>query len=149
MYRVDDTAWKFWFFISVLLLGGMTLQPALLWWAVLLSAFQVGHYWYEATDFRDLTLQVRLAYLALVCLGCAPALAWIHAALLLGTLVVVATDYCLLERVLVLAPWNRQWPIDLATLSRALLTAPRNWQAPVRRATLNLSHRNTDCVESC
>jgi hypothetical protein len=124
MYRSEDTAWKFWFYTTILLFTGIYFIPLLLWWAVLLSGFQVVFYWQERHSPEDLAVQVRICYLALMVAGFVPGYGWIHTVQLVGTTVMVTFGYCIIARVLALMPWNRQAPLDVATLNRILLSPP-------------------------
>jgi hypothetical protein len=71
-----------------------------------------------------LAVQVRLAYLALLVLGCWPPLGVLHGLQLMGTVMLLAFDYCLLARLLSLLPWNRRAPLTRARLRATFLTPP-------------------------
>jgi hypothetical protein len=101
-------------------LGGW---PGGLWLAIALTAAQTLHFAWRTGSARSLPVQVRAAYLALLLAGLWPPLALLHVLQLAGVAVLLATDHCLLVRLLVLAPWNRDAPWSLA-LARWVLAAP-------------------------
>jgi hypothetical protein len=70
------------------------------------------------------TVQLRVAYLLLLLVCDIPSMQCLYWLPLLGTLALVVFDYCLLARVLSLAPWNCREAYSLDLLKRTFLSAP-------------------------
>lgn len=130
-----DAAWWYWLATSVLLfivapLGRPDAVPAV----VALTAVQIAHFSWRRGSLVAFPVQVRLAYLTLFLIGVADPLRAVHWLMFAATSLVVATEYCVLARLLALAPWNRTelltrellWRVALAppTASALALTAP-------------------------
>ena len=101
-------------------LGGWT--PGIIA-AIALTVLQTVHFALRAGSVRTLDVQVRAAYLVLLLAGLLPWLAPLHVAQLIGLVVRIAFDYCLMARMLALAPWNRPVPLSWA-LVRWVFSAP-------------------------
>lgn len=125
----------YWVATSGLLLAGLTVAPAGLVGAAALTAVQCLHYIARGYCIAELALQVRLAYLALLVAGFWPPLAALHVLLWLGVTATVAVDYCLLARLLSLAPWNLRQPLCWPLLRWTLFTPPRPGSIVARRAS--------------
>lgn len=91
---------------------------------VALGTAQALHCAWRRRDWRARDVQVRLVFLALLLAGLVPGWRWMHALQLGGVALLLVADYCLLARLLDLAPWNRSEPLSAALLRRALLTPP-------------------------
>lgn len=85
--------------------------------AIAVTALQALHFALKRRSATVLVVQVRAAYLVLLLAGLLPAFSWIPPALL-------AFDYCLLARLLALAPWNRTAPLSWQLVRRVMLTPP-------------------------
>lgn len=92
--------------------------------AIALTAWQAVHFTVVRRTLRTLDVQVRIAYLGLLMLGSVGPLWPIHAVQLVGVNALLVVDYCLLARLLVLAPWNRIEPLTAQLVLEALLTPP-------------------------
>ena len=76
-------------------------------------------------SLRALSVQLRIAYLALLLVWLYPALNWLFWWPVLGTYALNIFGYCLLARVLYLLPWNRQEPMSGSLMARTFLSRPR------------------------
>lgn len=92
--------------------------------AIALTAWQTVHLAVLRRRLDALDVQVRIGYLGLLMLGSVDPLWPIHAVQFVGVNALLVTDYCLLARLLVLAPWNRMDPLTVPLVCRALLTPP-------------------------
>ena len=92
--------------------------------ALTLGLMQALHFAWVRRSWRARDVQVRLVFLALLACGLPPAMAWLHAMQLGGVLLLLVADYCLLARLLDLAPWNRDQPLSAALIRKAMLTPP-------------------------
>ena len=88
--------------------------------ALLLAAHFAGY----RRDLLAFEVQVRAAYLALLLAGVLPGCWPLHAIQFVGVNAMLVFDYCLLARLLSLAPWNRGGPLTRVLLRRAFLSAP-------------------------
>src|SRR5262245_43347792 len=80
--------------------------------------------------FRDwalsaMSIQIRAFYALLLVASLLPGMSWILFVQLIGTSARVLTGYCLLERELRLAAWNRIEPLSLREARQILLSLPR------------------------
>lgn len=92
--------------------------------AVGLTAVHGALLWARGHAPAGLPLQVRGAFLVLLAAGAWEPLAPLHALQCAGVAANVAFDYCLLGRVLSLAPWHRCRPLTAALVWRTLLAPP-------------------------
>ena len=90
--------------------------------AVLLCAVMALYAHDQAGEVRAPAVQVRLAFLALLLLGLAPAAAWLHWLMLAGLVSNVTVGYCPLARLMSLMPWNRDEPLTAALVGRTFLS---------------------------
>lgn len=128
--RLRDVGWWHWAVTLPLLaahlsLGAERARPAFETAAALCAAVAAFAYW-RTGDPLATAVQVRVAFLALLVLGLAPAAQWFHWLQFAGTSAMVAVGYCPLARILSLAPWNRDEPLTADRVRAAFLTrAPR------------------------
>ena len=88
------------------------------------AGLQTVHALAATRQGSHLSVQVRAVFLALLCIGLLPHLGPLHVLMVVGTGVLLVTDYCLLARLLSLLPWNRHEPISIDLLRRLLSTPP-------------------------
>ena len=74
-------------------------------------------------DIKAMSVQIRLGYAVLLLVGLVPGMQWMHAVQIAGTTARVLTGYCLLQRELLLFPFNRGGPLTRAFV-RSILFAP-------------------------
>lgn len=111
--------------MDILLAAGLFgVEPKALDAAVILGVLQCIHYWRREGNLSAFPVQVRIAYLAMLCLGLTNALRLFHWIQLAGTTALLVFDYCPLARVLALAPWNRRVPLTWALIRRAIVLPP-------------------------
>jgi len=102
-----DLAWWYWLATVGLLASGLLGWANGIPLAIFLCAVQVIHFGWRSGGFTALPVQVRVTYLLLLVLGLWTPLQWIHLVQVIGTSARVLVGYCLLARILSLAPWNR------------------------------------------
>jgi hypothetical protein len=132
----SDTLRLYWTATSALLITGLTGSRWALLAAPLLTTVQCLHLCARGYTIDGLPLQTRLAYLALLVAGLWPPLWFLHVVQCVGVTANVFLDYCLLARLLSLAPWHRREPLRLGTVWWTLTAppAPRSVLARRRRA---------------
>ena len=122
--RRRDSFWWYWVLTGIALGAGLAGSSAGVPMAMVLTAVHLGKRALHARSPSDFGVQVRVAYLALLVVGSLPFLAVVHFAQLIGTVALVAFDYCPLARILSLMPWNRRGPLTLARLRATFLSPP-------------------------
>lgn len=100
-------------------LSGVAWAPAA---AVGLGVISVALYAAKLRSWRPYRLQVRLGFIAVVGLACAPGAAWLLWLPAVGTSTQVLFGYCPMARLLDLMPWNRS---DTVTWSGVLAVVTR------------------------
>ena len=122
MMAIRDLSWWYWFLTVGLLGAGLLGWPTGIFLAMLMCAVQIAHVLRLTRDLTAFPVQVRVAYLAMLIAGLWEPLRWIHWMLLAGMTARVLAGYCLLARMLSLAPWNRWQPLSLALIRRTFLS---------------------------
>ncbi len=122
MRRIQDLGWWYWFLTVGLLGSGLSGWPTGTFLAMVLCAVQIAHVIRLSREVAALAVQVRIAYLAMLIAGLWEPLQWIHWLQLAGTTARVLIGYCLLAKILSLAPWNRWQPLSFSLIRRTLLS---------------------------
>lgn len=122
MRRIHDLGWWYWFLTVGLLGAGLSGWLTGIFLAMVLCAIQITHVIRLTRDVASFPVQVRIAYLAMLIAGLWEPLQWIHWLQLAGTTARVLIGYCLLARILSLAPWNRWHPLSFALIRRTFLS---------------------------
>jgi hypothetical protein len=127
--RVDrrvltDPSWWQWVVTAPLLAAHLCEVPHALAAATLLCVAAAIVALRATGGWRPFPAQIRLAFLALLAAGTVPGLWWVHAVQAAGTTAMVTTGYCPLVRLLLLLPWNRDWPLNLETVAQTFLYRP-------------------------
>jgi hypothetical protein len=92
--------------------------------AMALTLLQVGHFGWYRRDLLAFEVQVRAGYLGFLLAGTLPGCWPLHVIQFVGVNAFVVAEYCLMARLLALAPWNRSRPLTAALLRLALLSPP-------------------------
>jgi hypothetical protein len=122
MMAIHDLSWWYWFLTAGSLGAGLLGWPAGIYLAIVLGAVQFVHVIWLTRDYTGLPAQVRIVYLAMLIAGLWGPLQWIHWMLLAGITARVLFGYCLLGRILSLAPWNRWQPASFPLVRRTFLS---------------------------
>lgn len=117
-----DAAWWYWLVTLPFVAGAALGCRHSLVVAVGLTVIQALEFLHRDRRFSAFPVQVRLGYLALLLLGAAPGMGWIHIVQTLGTTAMVTFGYCPLARVLSLLPWNRTHPLTAQAVYQTLFT---------------------------
>lgn len=91
---------------------------------IALTIIQLLHYYSREDRITAFSVQVRIAYLALLLLSMIAVFQWMAWALLVGTIIRVLFNYCFLARSVSLLPWNRSAPLSWVLINRTFLTPP-------------------------
>ena len=119
-----EPSWWVWTVTAVLLAFGISGHPEFFLVAIALSVMQTFFFLNRERAFAACSVQIRIAYAALLLVPFLPVLRWLYWAPMVGTLARVLFGYCLLSRLLSLMPWNRHKPITFDLLRCTLLTPP-------------------------
>ncbi len=116
--------WFYWAITDLLLIIGVTLEPAALYWAIYFNIIQVIHFYGLKKQIANFAVQVRIAYLLLLVAALYPPLFFIFYLQIIGTTAMVLGNYCFLARVMSLMPWNIQKPYSLELIKQTFFSKP-------------------------
>ena len=116
--------WWYWFVTVCLLAVSLAGWRAGLWVTMAFVAAQLVHYLAREDAVRAFSVQVRMAYLAVLTTGLWPPLGFVHWLQLAGTCASVGLDYCPLARLVSLIPWNRAQPLTFRLVWRTFVSPP-------------------------
>ncbi|HEU5296550.1 MAG TPA: hypothetical protein VFU71_17350 [Burkholderiaceae bacterium] len=114
----------YWQLTTALLVAHLAGWDGALPLAVLLNIAQVNHFVIVRGSLTAFDVQVRIAYLALLALSEIELFGFVPALLLIGLVVRLLTDYCILARTLALLPWNRSVPLSWPLVRWLALSPP-------------------------
>jgi uncharacterized protein YjiS (DUF1127 family) len=114
----------FWPAAAALLAVGLAGYPLAIAAAMALAALCVAQLAVLDGGRSSFAIQVHSAFLLLLALGFSPGLGFVHWNMLFGTLLYVATEYCILARCLALLPWNRTEPLTWRRVGRTFFSRP-------------------------
>lgn len=105
--HLSSLDWWFWPVIFVFLLSGMLGWPQGFYVVIAISAIQSLYYIGKKRSLRAFPSQVRFVYLLFTIVGLFdPTHIW-YGLMTLSTFMVAFFDKCLLARILILMPWNK------------------------------------------
>jgi hypothetical protein len=81
-------------------------------------------YFIRLRRWKPFPIQIRLVFLGLLLVGLLPGMIWVHWVQVIGTTAMVTAGYCLLARLLLLAPFNRTEPLTWSLMDRVLFRDP-------------------------
>jgi hypothetical protein len=119
-----DASWWQWAVTVPLLAAHLAGVPWALAAATALCLAMAAWYLALVRAIKPFPVQIRLAFTVLLLAGLAPGLWWIHWVQLVGTCAMVTVGYCLLGRMLMLAPWNRSSPLSLTLVGNVIVREP-------------------------
>lgn len=95
-----------------------------MFYTIAFCLFHGLYFWVQTRHFLAFPVQVRLAYIALLCMSLWSPLHFIAWLQLVGTTAAVFVDYCFLARVMSLMPWNKRERYSLRLFKRTFFTPP-------------------------
>jgi hypothetical protein len=119
-----EPTWWIWLVTAALLAVGLAAWAGFFIAALALSAGQCVFFLRTQRALTPYAVQIRLAYTTLLAVCFVPVLRWLYWLPTLGTFALVLFGYCLVARVLSLAPWNRREPLTVSLLQRTFCAAP-------------------------
>ena len=124
MLMYHRLSWWYWTITVALLGAGLAGHAGAFTAAIALGAWQCVHFLARERSAAAFPVQVRLAYLGLLCASQWPPLAFGYWIWFGGTLAMVLTGYCALARTLSLLPWNRRAPLSADLVLRTFAAPP-------------------------
>ena len=119
-----EPTWWAWLVTALSLAVGLAGFPAFLLAAIAVSVGQCVFFLHKQRALISYPVQIRLAYTTLLSICFVPFLRWLYWVTTLGTFALVFFGYCLMARVLSLAPWNRRESLTADLLQRTFCIAP-------------------------
>lgn len=113
-----------WLVIDLLLIAHVAGFSQVIVVAVFILLWQSLYFYFKGLRWRDLKLQVRLAYTLLLVIDIVLPWHMIHSAQIIGTTALLLFNYCFLARSLLLMPWNRSQDFSWALLCKAYFSPP-------------------------
>jgi hypothetical protein len=107
-FKIDPRSleWWFWAVTLIAMISGFAGVPEGFMVVMLVSAIQVVYFW-ALRGFMAFPTQVRTVYGAFTVLAFFDPTRILYAALLVGTFMVTFFDRCIIARVLIHMPWNK------------------------------------------
>ena len=124
-FLLRDWTWWLWLVTAILLALGLAGFPIGYISAIVLTAIQVVIFLIREQDVLAFSVQLRLAYLALLLLCLPPAMNWLYWLPTIGTFALNIFGYCLMARFLSLLPWNQKESLSLNLIFRTFFSRPR------------------------
>lgn len=124
MLDIKDYSWWYWVATSLSLWTTMTATPEAYNVTMAIAVVQLVHFRLVKGSFSDLSVQIRLGFVSYLLL-CLPenfqCLLWLPT---IGSLARVLFGYCLMGRMLLLLPFNRQVKLSMKFVLDVFLTPP-------------------------
>jgi hypothetical protein len=125
MISHNTVRWTYWALICALLVAGLAGRFEAFYAAAAVSVVQLVHYVLRERSLTAFSVQVRLAYAAILLID----ILWEPLRLHLWwmaffTLTVVLFDWCLLSRIMALMPWNRKEALSWGLVRRTFFSGP-------------------------
>ena len=124
MTRIDRIEWRLWLLTDACLIDGLFFDHRGLWAAVFMTAVQPPLLAIARGAIASFPSQVRLVFMLMLLAGMWPPLSFLHWIQLAGLSSLLVFDYCLLARILSLAPGNREGPLTWRRIAETFLSAP-------------------------
>jgi hypothetical protein len=144
MVNEKDMASRYWLLILIPLILGIAGVPVTLYIAIAIASIQIAHFARRTSSLTHISVQVRIVFCTMLLVGLWPPLFFIHWIQVAGIGALLLTDFCLLERMLSLLPWNRTGPLTLSLVRSTFITAPSCWtipgHAPDEKSPLSSDH---------
>ena len=124
MLDYKDYGWWYWLASTICLWLAVTIYPMAYEWALLIAAVQLVHFSFVQGSITKFPVQIRLGYLSFLLLALPEGFEWTLWIPAVGTLARVLFGYCIMARMLMLLPFNRQINLTLKFVRNAFLARP-------------------------
>jgi len=124
MVNEKEMASRYWLLILIPLILGNASVPVALYVAIAIASIQIAHFARRTSSLTHLAVQVRLVFCTMMVVGLWSPLFFIHWIQVIGISAVLLFNFCLLERILSLLPWNRSERFTWAFARSTFLTPP-------------------------
>ena len=124
MFDYKDHGWWYWLASTVCLWIAVTVNPLAYELALIIAAVQLVHFSFAEGGLKKFPVQIRLGYLSFLLLSMPESMQWLLWVPALGTLARVLFGYCIMARMLMLLPFNRQIALSWKFVKEAFFKAP-------------------------
>ncbi|MDH5302087.1 MAG: hypothetical protein OEW58_12065 [Gammaproteobacteria bacterium] len=124
MLDFRDFAWWYWLVSTISLWFTLTTTPEAYSLTIAIGGLQLLHFALREQSLRSFPVQIRLGYLSVLLIAMPDGFQWVLWIPAVGTLIRVLIGYCIMARILMLMPFNRQNPLSLRFVKDAFLTQP-------------------------
>ena len=124
MFDYKDHGWWYWLASTVCLWVAVTVNPFAYEVALIIAVVQLVHFSFAEGGLTKFPVQIRLGYLSFLLLSMPESMQWLLWVPAIGTLARVLFGYCIMARMLMLLPFNRQITLSWNFIKEAFLKAP-------------------------
>jgi len=126
MFMLDykDYGWWYWLVSSICLWLTLTVDPLAYNLALIIAVVQLVHFSIAEGGLTKFPVQIRLGYLSFLLISMPESMQWMLWLPAVGTVARVVFGYCLMARMLMLMPFNREIELSWNFVKEAFLTAP-------------------------
>jgi len=124
MLDFKDFAWWYWLASTISLWFAVTSTPEAHDLAIAIGGLQLLHLALREQSLHTFPVQIRLGYLSVLLMALPDGFQWVLWVPAIGTLIRVLIGYCLMARILMLLPFNREKPLTLRFIKEAFFTPP-------------------------
>ena len=121
---LTDPSWWHWATTIPMLILHLSGVPGAIEAAIAVCFSFTCGYFIRLRRWKPFPIQIRLAFFGLLLVGLLPGMIWVHWVQVIGTTAMVTAGYCLLARLLRLAPFNRTEPLTRSLIGQVLLRDP-------------------------
>jgi hypothetical protein len=125
----SELSWWYWRASAAMLTYGVCWHPMGYCFAGIISMVHIAHFAWREKSLTAFSVQVRLAYLAILMVAAWEPLRILYLAPFVGTWALVLYGYCFLARILSLMPWNRTSPASVDQFWTVLTAPPQQGSA--------------------
>ena len=124
MLDFRDYGWWYWVASTISLWFALAGFNGAYEMALMIGAAQLLHFIYVERHVGNFPVQIRMGYLSFLLLALPEGLQWLLWVPAVGTLLRVLTGYCIMARMLMLMPFNREVQLSAEFVTAAFLTPP-------------------------
>lgn len=124
MFDYKDYGWWYWLASTICLWVAVTVNPLAYELALIIATVQLVHFSFAEGGLTKFPVQIRMGYLSFLLLSMPESLQWLLWVPAIGTLARVMFGYCIMARMLMLLPFNRQIALSWKFVKEAFFTPP-------------------------
>lgn len=124
MLDIKDHGWWYWLASTICLWFAVMSYPVAYEWALLIACTQLIHFAVAEKGISHFPVQIRLGYLSFLLLAMPEGFQWLLWVPAVGTLMRVLFGYCIMARMLMMLPFNREVDLSWKYVKEAFFTPP-------------------------